>query len=313
MNQAPPSVSILTRPAKLIFEGCFKYYLKKYVRMIMRLKRGPDAVFEGLIRGLKTAKIPFNVDPFPSKLANTVHVLSNPVALAYAINLKKTGRIKRLIAGPNITVLPTEHGKILCSEHIDKILVPSQWTKEAYIMSESSLLPKIETWPVGVEIPQITQTKTKNDLIVFIKKVDEEILSAVLNELKERRLSFKKITYGSFTRKQYMRALQSSRGMIYLQEVESQGLALQEAWSYNIPTLVWNKGFFKYPGTDIKVEGKVSAPYLTDAAGIFFKDKDNLTGKLDIFLNSLKNYSPRDYCVKNLSDEASIKIYAKVL
>ena len=97
--------------------------------------------------------------------------------------------------------------------------------------------------------------------------------------------------------------------IIYLQASESQGLALQEAWSYNVPTLVYQNEKMVYKGYTIEAE-KLSAPYLTNEAGQFFT-LDNLK---EILSNlNLNNFDPKRYCEDNLSDKKSTQKYLAII
>jgi hypothetical protein len=122
-------------------------------------------------------------------------------------------------------------------------------------------------------------------------------------------------SYGSFSKKEYAQALRKTKAMIYLQTVESQGLALQEAWAHDVPTLVWNAGSFTYPRTSVTAIGPISAPYLTEQAGIFFGTAKELHLILPVFIKKVNEstFAPRDYCIKKLSNEASVRIYRDIL
>jgi hypothetical protein len=88
-------------------------------------------------------------------------------------------------------------------------------------------------------------------------------------------------------------------------------MALQEAWARNVPTFVWNKGYVIC--NDIKFYGKISAPYLTEKTGAFFKDFTEFKDKLPRFIDSLENFRPAEYCKENLSIERSAKIYTDII
>lgn len=301
------------------------------------INRGPDVVLKSLIRGLKQADIKFNINPSASKLAKTVHVISNPKALEWALKKKKDGLILKLIAGPNISILPSENTRILCNPLIDRILVPSEWSKEAHIQSEPSIIDKIRIWPAGVSIPKefndfstnsvningVNNTSSQSrqneqresKILIFKKQVPDSLSQGVIQELEKLGIAFDIIEYGSFNQSTYFNFLKQCRAMIYLQEVESQGIALQEAWSFNVATYVWNKGVFTYPDTNITVSGKVSAPYLTEEAGMFFSDLNEFKANISVFLARLNSveFQPRKYCTEHLSDQVSVNIYMNIL
>ncbi len=308
-----PQISLINKPGKIFFEGWFKFYSKKLIRKLLLINRGPDVVLKSLTRGLFHIGVSFNLNPPSHQLAEKVHVLSNPIALKWAIKQKLKGKIKVLVAGPNISILPSDFGSLLCNSAIDLILLPSNWTKEAYSIDKPEIKNKIKIWPAGVEIPTSNIHPPKKDLLLFKKEFPEETYHKIKEILDSKKISYNEIKYGSFTQNNYFKALQNARGVIYLQKAESQGLALQEAWARNIPTLVWNSAKYTYPNTVITVEGPVSAPYLTAESGLFFGSIAEFPEKLDNFISQIDTFTPRDYCIKNLSDEASARLYSEIL
>jgi glycosyltransferase involved in cell wall biosynthesis len=317
-NKKPKvDVSIYTRPGSILFQGCILYYTKWFARKILHIKRGPSGVLNSLIRGLNSIDISFNINPPINQSSPVVHVISNPEALRWAVKNKACGNIKHIIAGPNISILPTDDGGILSNPLIDTLIVPSNWSRDAHIKSNNALTKKIKVWPAGVSIPKLYKNtevaQHEYKILVFIKHAPQEIVAGVLESLKEIDVPFTVIEYGKFLQKDYFNLLKKSKGMIYLQEIESQGIALQEAWSFDVPTLVWNKGSYTYPGTDITVTGNVSAPYQTEATGLFFTDPNDFNTKIQLFLSKIDSFSPREYCINNLSDTASANIYKDIL
>lgn len=302
---------ILTRPPTLFFPGCFTYYAKATARWILRKNYGPSGVLQSLKRGLSTIHYSYSLNTTPEP-GSTVHVLSNIEALRYAIKLKQQGHIQKLIAGPNLVKIPNEYNSILESPEIDVILLPSEWTKVFYAKHLPTAEQKMHIWPAGVAIPPAISSEKEDHCIVFKKDVPEDIYQQVIFTLKQQQISYTILEYGSFSQSEYFALLERSSYMIYLQKVESQGIALQEAWARNVPTLVWNPGSFTYPNGEI-VTGNISAPFLTEQAGLFFKDASEFSQILTQFKEHLPDFTPRQYCIANLSDEASARRYANIL
>lgn len=301
---------LLTRPPKLFFHGYAKFYLKSLIKGLIRSKRGPDGVLNSLRKGLDQIGFQYALNIKPNK-NDTVHVLSNIAALRYAIKLKASGNISKLIAGPNLVIIPTDAGNILSDKNIDAILINSQWTKDFYSSLLTDVEDKIYIWPAGVDIPNIADKK-KDNVIVFKKSVPQDIFEKVITILREKNISHTVLEYGKFKQEDYFNLLAQSSSMIYLQEVESQGIALQEAWIRNIPTLVWNKGSYEYPTGHI-VTGNISAPFLTPEAGMFFQGVDDFESQITAFISNLSNFTPRQYCEQNLSNKASALTYVKIV
>lgn len=304
---------LYTRPPHIVFPGCILFYAKNVAKRILGKTRGPNAVLESLERGLQKLSIPYTINTKPCRGA-AIHILSNTEALRWALREKDKGIVSTVIVGPNMVVLPTDDDSLLDDTRIDAILVVSQWTKDLYMSLLVRNKSKIHIWPSGVALPELPQQNhKKTQCLVFKKQVDEELYASVLNTLAQKDIPYKVLEYGAFKKNDYFKELASSAYMIYLQCVESQGIALQEAWSYDVPTLVWNPGQFTYPGTTVTVKGNISAPYLTEGAGMLFSGTKDFRFVLDEFVKKIPFFTPRVYCELNLSDEASARTYVKIL
>jgi hypothetical protein len=305
-------LNILTRPPQIFFKGALKYYAARVATLLGRV-RGPASVVASMKRGLAAISYPFvmNEQLQPDQI---VHVLSNTEALRYAIEAKRSGKIKRLIAGPNLVVLPTDHDKIAESPEIDAFLVPSVWVRDMYVRLSPMLREKMYLWPAGVAMPEQYKkiSPSPQNCLPFRKTAPDDIYRHVLETLSQNHIKVTELHYGNFSQKKYFSALETVDFMIYLQEIESQGLALQEAWARNIPSLVWNKGTFTFKA-GVRVEGNLSAPLLTPEAGMLFSGTDDFKEKLGQFLNHFGHFRPRDYCELELSDKASAAKYVKIL
>lgn len=354
-NTKSVSVSIILRPGTLFFKGFLSYYFKSAIRKLLRIKRGPGAVLQSLVRGLCKEGIIFNINPRRENLAETVHVISNKEALKWALNLKSKGLIKRIVAGPNIAVLPTDHQSLLTDEQIDIILAPSEWVKDLYIKMCPTLASKIRVWPSGVQIPdesEIVPRDKRHTILVYKKQFNPVLAQTIIKDIEkyitEQNLSqnslnnlpykLKVLEYGKFKQNEYFEILKSTRALVYLQVSESQGLALQEAWARNIPTFIGDTRSYSTEGA--VVDGNISAPYLTPEAGTLFDhpcsssntyiaqntEGPNFIKNLEKFEQNFRSdfanfmakveidtFTPRDYCIRELSDKASVDIYMNII
>lgn len=287
-------------------------FWKWIARKILRKYSGPDAVLDSLTRGLTELQVPFRVNPLYVSKSSTVHVLNGIKVLEEMIQKKQSGTIKKLIAGPNLVILPHDNNEILNSKEIDNILVVSQWTHDFYCKNLSEIKEKISIWPAGVRIPRKSPLAKKSFCIVYKKNVPDDIFNEVLVQLKKNNIDYVLLNYSNFNQKKYFNLLNEASFMIYLQEVESQGIALQEAWVRDVPTLVWNKESFTYSNGE-EVFGNIAAPFLTEKCGLFFKDKESFENSLDLFIKNIDNFRAKTYCIENLSDKKSAEIYVKIL
>jgi hypothetical protein len=177
-----------------------------------------------------------------------------------------------------------------------------------------SLENRIKIWPAGVTIPKEETTSNKNiDVLIYHKNTPgDNLLEIITAYLKGEGLVLQTIRYGEFKQSDYFEKLNNTKMLLYLSNSESQGLALQEAWARNVPTLVYNRGYFKYKKYTTFTDEKISAPYLSDQTGLFF-NKDNFKEKFHQFWNSLETFTPRKFTSENLSDKVCAQKFLDII
>lgn len=302
-------IYVYTRTNKYLYSE----YWRNTIRRVLGGTRGPQGVLASLTRGLTEIGFQYEVNPvkFPEK--STVHILSGVQALRDALELKQQGKIGKLIVGPNVVVTPTDHDSLIMNPLIDVILVPSKWVRDLYTLCNSELSSRTKIWPAGVQIPpQNNNIEPRFDCLVFKKNIPEKLYRDIISVLNKKNIRYKIIVYGKYSQPEYFHSLYQCRYMIYLQNVESQGLAIQEAWARNVPTLVWNPGKFTYP-QGYTIHGNICAPYLSNANGKYFEGIGDFALTLDNFINSLSTFTPRIDCIQRLSDRASAEAYVKII
>jgi hypothetical protein len=283
-------------------------FFAKLKKLLGKPARGPEAVFKSLTTGLTEIGQKFLVNQPFSEQMDTVCVLSGVGVLKQAIKYKQQGRIKILVAGPNIVVEPNESNGILKSPYIDKILVPSEWVKDFYISLVPELGEKIVVWPAGVTDAGEKSPKAKT-IIIYDKTDSAGLVNQLKTFIESQGYKVKIVLYGKVRHEQYLQDLKQSQCMIYLSDSESQGLAMFEAWMANVPTLVWNRGYMLYKG--IKWSGNTSAPYLCKETGSFFKDLEEFKKVFGQFLR--QDFSPRRWVKNNATDKISAENFLKII
>ena len=112
----------------------------------------------------------------------------------------------------------------------------------------------------------------------------------------------------SYSEEVYLDYLQNSKYGIWLDAHESQGFALQEALSCDVPLLVWNvlsmnqehkSSYNNIPATTI--------PYWNESCGEYFYNEQELENTYNLFISKLDTYKPREFILKNLSVETCEK------
>jgi hypothetical protein len=282
-------LTVLTTPvpgsARSAYQG-----LRSRLRRVVRPRAAPPpgspypghfALVRSAVEGLRAIEAEFNFNPRRfGEIADVVYAPANE-ALRQAAALKRSGRIRRLAAGPTNAFAPAEVNGILRLPEIDRLIVPSPWVVELYRTHAPELVPKMRVCPAGVDAGywKPSATRRHGDVLLYCKDVDATFCRAIEEHVRRAGCSVQSINYGSYTREEYRRILDTCAVAVFLSTFETQGLALAEAWSMDVPTLVWDpqaptewRGFRFTAGS--------SAPYLTPATGAAWRQPAELIALL---------------------------------
>jgi len=278
---------------------------------------GHKAVTRSLLAGLRKLNINFNHNPKSiNEVGKTVIVLANVNALRQAIQLKRQGKIKKLLVGPNIMVRSDEHGSIMASKEVDICIVPSYWVQVAYEEDAPALIGRIRSWPAGVNTEYWEPLKKRNEnsrnVLVYVKhKQGQSIYKPVANFLKKHNWTPIRIDYGKYNHDQFKAVLSKSKFAVFISKSESQGIALAEAWSMDVPTLVWNPGNVTIQGRKYTISS--SCPYLNDQLGIDWKNLEEFEKIIKNLDEKLEIFSSRQWVLKNMSDEGCARLMLEII
>lgn len=299
--------TILTSP--LSWFQKLKFDFKNIIKKILWLNTfWPKYVLESIFEWLKElktewTKIKYNINPKENKIYQTVFVPNWIETLKYAINLKKRWLIKNIIAWPNISI-PENWNDIIFNKNINIILVPSEWVKN-YFLSLKEDEKRIKIWASWNKDLEISKNKS-NKLLLYKKNCPSELYEKIKSILNSKSIQFDEIIYWNYKQAEYLEKLDNVIGMIYLQESESQWFSLQEAWTKNIPTLVWNRQYWEYKWNKF-FDNKISAPYLEDKSWMFFESEIDFEEKLSIFIKKINVFSPREIYLSNFTNKTTTK------
>jgi len=264
------------------------------------------AVTRSIQKGLEKIGCRYNFNP--SRIADVyenVIVLNNFAALEQARAWKRQRKIKKLLVGPNLTIRGVA---VQLAPEIDYCITPSEWIKNAQIEDQPGLAGRIKIWPSGVDpvfwSPDENTGKEKgNYVLLYCKQQPQEFCLAVESILRINGWNPIRIVYGSYKAKEYKSALKKCKFAIFLSTCETQGIALAEAWSMDVPTLVWNPAVFFDWGRWYRESS--SCPYLNDQLGHEWKELTDLQILLKTIESKLPNFQPRNWVLKNMTDEVS--------
>ena len=294
--------------------------LKKYIRVVRNVirnfvnplpaylkskYRGHPAVTRSIVEGLKKSGFNANYNPKNLEtLSQTVVVVSGIPALKQMIKLKQQGYIKCLIVGPNMLNDPSDEKGILAAPEIDRYI-----THAPVCNLITRFLPALSLrcreWASGVDCSHWTPGvwEQRDQILIYNKqnKGATDPIQKYADELIHRGYKVTVINYGFYSADEYRNQLQNSLLMIGFSKDESQGIAWSEAWSCDVPTLIWKNEEPVYLG--VKYEGS-TAPYLTADTGKFFDDLDSFIELIETWEKHTLTFSPRKWCIENMSDEA---------
>ena len=222
------------------------------------------------------------------------------------------------VFGPHFSTFPNDSQINTIKGPKTIYIQPSQWALDAWkiysICNDIKMLPL----PFGVETNKFKNIKPlserENKVLLYFKHRHPSDLTSIENFLKSKNINYRLFKYGSYNEMEYIEYLQNCKFAFWLDAHESQGFALEEVLSCDVPMLVWNvitmdqehgSNYGKIPANTI--------PYWDKRCGEFFYDLSELEEKFDLFISTLSSYKPRDYILENLSMEVCEKKFMDIL
>ena len=289
----------------------------------VRRTSGLPKVRTNLLRGLM--KIGVDVD-----LVTTIQapprkgawgVLNGPLPL-----LRGPLARRPVITGPGVLTWPIEWPGVFSETKVSKHLVGSDWYADFF---RSHYSGPIEVWPVGIDTDKFVPAwpDSPYSVIVYDKismyseKVPEVkgLLQTILAALKKTGVCYHLLTYGSYHEHDFVAALRKAHGCVFLSQHETQGIAMLEAMSANVPVLAWNPGRVLEKNWEKTAKSwpitATSVPYFDERCGVVFDDPNHFEEKLAQFRAACEagDYRPREFILENLTLEQTAHKYLKNL
>lgn len=225
---------------------------------------------------------------------------------------------KKFIFGNHFSVFPTNKLLQINNIYNNSIYIqPSEWASRVWKdMHAENILP-VKTLPFAVNVDKFKPTPSiRRKVFIYFKARLPEELNYLTDFLQKESIGFEVFDYRKkYDEKDYIKCLQESKYGIWLGRHESQGFALEEALSMNVPLLVWDVtsmnqeiGYNRYPD----ISGTV-IPYFDERCGEYFYKQNEFECKYRKFINNLDNYKPREYVLENLGKEKCSEIFMKLL
>lgn len=267
-------------------------------------ERGPRKVIENLKKGLELIGIPYeeNSDPRPDSM----------IICLSSHDIMRSKFIKQMYIGPNICTLPIDNDVAMRQEY-KAFIVNSQWTYDAY----KKWIPeeKLRIWPVGIDTDLFSDKSSfekEFDCLLYCKGRSSDDSAIAKGLLESRNQKFKEISYGGYSEEQFLELIGKSRYAFVVDGPESQGIAIEEMMSCNLPMFVWDVEFWADRGDAYKVVAS-SVPFWSEECGVKTSKIKNLKGSFDEFLKNIESFTPRQFILRELTLEKQAKELVEIL
>lgn len=216
---------------------------------------------------------------------------------------------KPVIYGPHFSVFP-DHKLTFISNPKYIYIQPSQWVVDLWKKFTSNL--NMTAVPFGVNTDKFKPTnsiKDRYNTMIYVKRRKPEELNLVENHLTRCNISYKIFNYlQRYNEEDFISYLKTCNCVIWLGAHESQGFALEEALSMDVPICVWNVSSMNQEyGSHYDDLYATCIPYWDERCGEFFTNSDDFIPTFKKFFDKLYTYRPREFIMENLSMEVCEK------
>lgn len=224
---------------------------------------------------------------------------------------------KKFIFGPQFGIFANEKLKGIKNIHGNSVYIQSsEWAAKFW---KTGYVPtKVFPFPVDTNTfrPMRPLTMKKDKVILYLKHRDPKDVALMKKFLASKNVSYEIFKYGSYGEFNYLRTLKMYKYMVVVDAHESQGFAIEEALSCDVPLLVWNVRTmcqeFKSP-PNYKNKPCTNIAYWDERCGEYFYEYSELEDTFSKFINKLNTYKPREYILENLSVEKSAKRFKELI
>ena len=227
---------------------------------------------------------------------------------------------RQYIFGPHFSVLPDPAINPIDSRNAVYIQ-PSPWAVAAWESVSTKIRLHTQSFPVDTEVfneerPLASRLSSRSSQIfIYYKRRQPRELAAVESLLHRRKMEYQVFDYTrKYKESDYIYCLKQAKFGIVVGCHESQGFAIEEALSCNVPLLVWNVSSmnqeYGYSYPDIPA---TSIPYWDQRCGMDFHRIDQMEEAFDAFVYQLDSFRPREFVLANLSARACAASFEKLI
>jgi hypothetical protein len=258
---------------------------------------GPQKVVQNLIESLEECNIEYVINDDKYRYNYLIQYNSE----AYLKHEKLDH--DTCVIGPQIWPFD-EYGLFLKDnpQYYKKLIVPGESVYQSFI-NQGYRKDKLAKWPVGIKDINVQRSGDVRFLVYF-KRRSQDDLDVIISYLKENDYPYQILRYGSYSQEEFYKALKECSHGIIIDGPESQGIAIQEMMSSDMPLLVWdNAEWEEMPGLMNPVPTSVN--YWSEECGEKFCDGDEFVEVFNKFING--KYSPKEYVKRELSYSVTVK------
>jgi hypothetical protein len=278
---------------------------------------GPSKVVKNTIFGLQKLGVTVSInEDINNHEINWVH--DDLLSYSYAVLIQKS-----IIFGPNLVVAPNEFpfkNKSPASGSI--FLAPSDWVNSAWVNCMDTPKYRITTWAAGIDTnlfspkPKLTSKKI---VLIYFKNRRQSDLDVVLDILIAMGYEYKIFKYGYYLESDFLEALTQAQFGIWISGTESQGIALMEALSMDLPILVVDCNHINdnYLDKSINIAPNfpaafneivaTSAPYFSNICGVKINSILNIKFGIEQIEKGLVGFSPRSFILEQHTLDCSAR------
>jgi len=240
----------------------------------------------------------YNLNEFPLDTIDCVYSPSTPIDVSKYPHTT-------FIFGPHFSVFPDDKINIIKGKN-SIYIQPSDWAAKVWKNCSCCNNLNVSSIPFGVETDRFNEIKSiyeRRYVFVYYKSRQPIELEFIKSFLNTNNIEYVLFDYNKkYIENDYIKCLQNSIFGIWVGRHESQGFALEEALSCNVPLIVWDvKSMNQEYGYNYQDIPATCIPYWDERCGEVFYRADELNDTFKKFIPNLYNYKPREYILENLS------------
>lgn len=221
--------------------------------------------------------------------------------------IKSKNEFTKVLVGPLYTL---EHLKILLNYvktyKFIKVVTCSRLAKKTIIHDLKFQFEEhdVVVLPIGIKsektISKIKKFIRNDRCLVYFKNRNKDELNQVTGFLDLKNFKYDVLEYGNYDNKILKNYSKKNKFGILINSTESQGFAIQEIMSFNLPLLVWDKKIGEFEGR--KINGS-SVTIWNESCGMVVDSFQEFKDNFDSFVKNIDNYNPVEIVKEKLTYE----------